>query len=298
VPVCRLARDDASPSPIPSHRPRHYPSDTTDAEWALLEPLLPPPASAHGHGGRPEAHHRRDILDAIRYVTHNGCVWRALPADFPPWRTVYGFYWRWNASGATGMVHDQLRAQVRLAAGRSPCPSAAIIDSQSVRAADTVPKQSRGYDAAKKINGRKRHLAVDTLGLLLAIVVTAASVQDRDGARPLLWRLRRAHRRIRLVWADAAYAGRLVTWAAALRLRVQLVRRRLAHAFEVLPRRWVVERTFAWISRYRRTVRDYERLPEHHQAMVQWAMITIMTRRLARRHQPARTPTPALPTAA
>ncbi len=133
----------------------------------------------------PEAHHRRDIIDAIRYVAHNGCVWRALPADFPPWRTVYGFYWRWNASGATTMVHDQLRAQVRLVAGRNPCPSAAIIDSQSVRAADTVPKQSRGFDAAKKINGRKRHLAVDTLGLLLAIVVTAASVQDRDGARPL-----------------------------------------------------------------------------------------------------------------
>jgi len=133
---------------------------------------------------------------------------------------------------------------------------------------------------------------------LLAIVVTAASVQDRDGARPLLWRLRLGCRGILLVWADAAYAGHLVVWAAALRLRVQLVRRRLAHAFEVLPRRWVIERTFAWISKYRRTVRDYERLPEHHQAMVQWAMITIMTRRLARQHQPARTPTPTLATAA
>jgi putative transposase len=299
VPVCRLARHHAPPSPVLPYRPRRYPSDTTDAEWALLEPLLPPPASGHGRGGRPEAHHRRDIVDAIRYVAHNGCVWRALPCDFPPWRTVYGFYWRWNASGATTVLHDQLRTQVRLAAGRNPQPSAAIIDSQSVRAADTVPRSSRGFDAAKKINGRKRHLAVDTLGLLLAIVVTAASVQDRDGARPLLWRLRVAQRHIRLVWADAAYAGRLVAWAmATLRLRVQLVRRRLAHAFEVLPRRWVIERTFAWLSRYRRTVRDYERLPEHHQAMVQWAMITIMTRRLARRHRPAHTPTPTLATAA
>jgi transposase len=135
-------------------------------------------------------------------VAHSGCVWRALPADFPPWRTVYGFYWRWNASGATTWLHDQLRTQVRLAAGRNPTPSAAIIDSQSVRAADTVPKHSRGFDAAKKINGRKRHLAVDTLGLLLAIVVTAASVQDRHGARPLLWRLRLGCRGIRLVWAD------------------------------------------------------------------------------------------------
>ena len=165
MPVRRLARDDASPSPTPPHRPRRrYPSDTTDAEWALLEPLLPPPASGHGHGGRPEAHHRRDIIDAIRYVAHNGCVWRALPADFPPWRTVYGFYWRWNASSATTWLHDQPRTQVRLAAGRNPTPSAAIIDSQSVRAADTVPKHSRGFDAAQKINGRKRHLAVDTLG--------------------------------------------------------------------------------------------------------------------------------------
>jgi len=299
VPVCRLARDDAAPSPVPPHRPRRYPSDTTDAEWALLEPLLPPPASGHGHGGRPEAHHRRDIIDAIRYVAHNGCVWRALPCDFPPWRTVYGFYWRWNASGATTRLHDQLRTNIRLAAGRNPAPSAAIIDSQSVRAADTVPRASRGFDAAKKVNGRKRHLAVDTLGLLLAIVVTAASVQDRDGALPLLWRLRLGGRGIGLVWADAAYQGRLVGWAAAaLRLRVQLVRRRLAHAFEVLPRRWVIERTFAWLSRYRRTVRDYERLPTHHQAMVQWAMITIMTRRLARRQRPARAPTPALARAA
>jgi putative transposase len=299
VPVCRLARGDAAPSPVPPHRPRRYPSDTTDAEWALLQPLLPPPASGHGQGGRPEAHHRRDIIDAIRYVAHNDCVWRALPADFPPWRTVYGFYWRWNASGATAWLHDQLRARVRLAAGRNPQPTAAIIDSQSVRAADTVPRKSRGYDAAKKVNGRKRHLAVDTLGLLLAIVVTAASVQDRDGARPLLWRLRLGGRGILLVWADAAYAGRLIAWArAALGLRVQLVRRRLAHAFEVLPRRWVIERTFAWLSRYRRTVRDYERLPAHHQAMVQWAMITIMTRRLARRQGPARTPTPALTKAA
>ena len=140
---------------------------------------------------------------------------------------------------------------------------------------------------------------MDTLGLLLAIVVTAASVQDRDGALPLLWRLRLGGRGIGLVWADAAYQGRLVGWAAAaLRLRVQLVRRRLAHAFEVLPRRWVIERTFAWLSRYRRTVRDYERLPTHHQAMVQWAMITIMTRRLARRQRPARAPTPALARAA
>ncbi len=286
-------------SPQPSQRRRRYPSDTTDQEWTLLEALLPPPACTHAAGGRPEAHPRREVVDAIRYLVHNGCVWRALPADFPPWRTVYGFFARWAADGTLDRVHDTLRDQVRVDAGRQPQPSAAIIDSQSVRAADTVPKQTRGFDAGKKVNGRKRHIAVDTLGLLLAIVVTAASTQDRDAARPLLWRLRVAQRRIRLVWADAGYAGKLVVWAATtLGLRVDIVRRRLAHAFQVLPRRWVVERTFAWISRHRRTVRDYERLPDHHRAMVTWAMITVMTRRLARRHHPARTPTPALPRAA
>jgi transposase len=288
----------APTSPQPSQRRRRYPSDTTDTEWTLLEPLLPPPACTLASGGRPEAHPRREVVDAIRYLVHNGCVWRALPADFPPWPTVYGFFARWAADGTLDRVHDALRDQVRVDAGRKPRPSAAIIDSQSVRAADTVPKQSRGFDAGKKVNGRKRHIAVDTLGLLLAVVVTAASTQDRDAARPLLWRLRVAQRRLRLVWADAAYAGKLVVWAAVLGLRVEIVRRRLAHAFQVLPRRWVVERTFAWISRHRRTVRDYERLPDHHRAMVTWAMTTVMTRRLARRHRPARTPTPALPRAA
>ena len=280
--------------PTPYPRSRRYPSDTTDAEWALIEPLLPRPACTQPTGGRPETHPHRQIVDAIRYLVHNGCVWRALPADFPPWPTVYGHFARWAADGTLGRVHDTLRQQVRQAHGRQPTPSAAIIDSQSVRAAETVPKPSRGYDAAKKINGRKRHIAVDTLGLLLVVLVTAASVQDRDAARALLWRLRVGFRRIRLLWGDAAYQGRLVGWAAAtLGLRVQIVRRRLAHAFQVLPRRWVVERTLAWISRHRRTVRDYERLPDHHAAMVIWAMVTVMTRRLARQHHPACTPAPA-----
>jgi transposase len=166
-------------------------------------------------------------------------------------------------------------------------PSAAIVDSQSVRAADTVPRSSRGFDAGKKVNGRKRHLAVDTLGLLLVIMVTAASVQDRDAARPLLWRLRGGYRGIRRVWADAGYAGKLVIWAAAmLYLVVDVVRKHPGqHTFQVLPRRWVVERTFAWIAKHRRTVRDYERLPAHHEAMVKWAMVAVMTRRLARKRR-------------
>jgi putative transposase len=281
-------------------RPRRYPSDMTDAEWEVIEPTLPPAASTTPQGGHPEKHSRRVIVDAIRYWTHNGIVWRALPTDFPPWRTVYGFFARWSADGTVTQVHDALREQVRTAAGRHREPSAAIIDSQSVRAAETVPRASRGWDNAKKVNGRKRHIAVDVLGLIVAIVITAASVQDRQAARPLLWRLRREQRRIRLVWADSGYAGMLVIWAkSVLGLAVAIVRKRPGQrTFVVLPRRWIVERTWSWISRYRRTVRDYERLPAHHEAAVVWAMVTVMTRRLARQHRPAHSPAPALTQAA
>jgi transposase len=283
VPVCPAVRACACARPG-CRRPRRYPSDTTDAEWALLEPLLPVPACRTAAGGRPERHCRRAVTDAIRYVIHNGCVWRALPADFPPWRTVYGLFARWNRSGATRIVHDALRARARLAAGRGAEPTAAVIDSQSVRAAATVPKTSRGWDNAKKVNGRKRHIAVDATGLLLEVLATPASVQDRDAARPLLWNTRRSGRRIRLAWADGGYTGRLLPWAhSQLKLTVQIVKRPDdLHTFQVLPRRWVVERTLAWITSNRRCARDYERLPAHHEATVYWAMITLMTRRLAR----------------
>jgi transposase len=208
----------------------------------------------------------------------------SLRFHITPWRTVYGIYLRWNASGATLALHDRLRALARAAAGRHAEPTAAVIDSQSVRAAPTVPKASRGWDAAKKVNGRKRHIAVDTTGLLLEVLATPASVQDRDAARPLLFNLHRARRRIRLAWADGGYAGKVQPWAATyLKLTVQIVRRPDdLHTFQVLPRRWVVERTLAWITSYRRCARDYERLPAHHEAMVLWAMIILMTRRLAR----------------
>jgi transposase len=214
------------------------------------------------------------------YLDRAGCAWRYLPSDFPPWQTVYGYFAAWRDDGTLTRLHDALRAQVRAAAGRNAEPTAAIIDSQSVRAADTVPKASRGWDNAKKVNGRKRHIAVDAMGLVLTVVITAASVQDRDGARPLLWNLHHACRRIRLIWADAAYTGKLAAWAAALKITVQVVARREQHVFEVLPRRWVVERTFAWISKHRRTVRDYEQLPASHEAMILWAMVVLMARRL------------------
>jgi transposase len=276
---------------------KRYPSDLTDREWAVIAPLLPAPLA--GGRGRPVVHPRRVVVEAILYVIRTGCAWRYLPSEYPPWRTVYGYFAAWRADGTLDEVHDALRAQVRAAAGRNPAPSAAVIDSQSVRAADTVARASRGWDNAKKVNGRKRHIAVDVLGLLLAVVVTPASVQDRDGARPLLWRLRAGCRRVQLVWADAGYAGKLVAWAdTTVHLAVEVVRKRDPHAFEVLPRRWVVERTFAWISKHRRCVRDYERLPEHHEAMIKWAMIALMARRLARHTPAAQTARAALAAAA
>jgi transposase len=261
----------------PARPGRRYPSDLSSAEWALAEPLLP----GQGRRGRPLVHARRAIVNAILYVNRTGCPWRYLPKDFPPWRTVYGYFATWRDDGTLQRLHDRLRDQARTAAGRDPRPTAAVIDSQSVKAADTVPKASRGWDNAKKVNGRKRHIAVDTAGLVLAVVITAASVQDRDGAKPLLWNLSRCCTRIRLAWADAGYSGKLVIWAADLKIRLEIVRKRDAHAFEVLPRRWVVERTLAWITAHRHCARDYERLPESHEAMVLWAMIALMTQRLA-----------------
>jgi transposase len=298
VPFYRAADDHVQPALAPgavacrccpggisrSTRVRRYPSDMTGAEWAVCEPLLPAPAWLAGRGGRPARYCMREIVDAIRYLTHNGPVWRALPADFPPAWTVYYWVDKWQADGSAARMHDDLRERIRLAAGRKAAPTAAVIDSQSVKGSEMIAGARRGYDAGKKINGTKRHIAVDTIGLLLAVLVTAASVQDRDAARPLLWNLRRAFPSIQLAWADGGYAGKLVTWARTrLALTLEIVKRPDdLHTFKVLPRRWVVERTLSWITRHRRTVRDYERLPAHHETYVYWAMIIVMTRRLAR----------------
>lgn len=258
---------------------RGYPSDLTDEQWWLIEPLLP----ALRRGGRPEKHSRRSIVDAILYVLRTGCSWRQLPCDFPPWGTVYWYFKHWCADGTVDRVHDLLRDRVRDAAGRDPMASAGIVDAQSVKGADTVGAGSRGFDAGKKVNGRKRHVVVDTMGLLLAVIITAASVQDRDGARRVLDRLRFTMPSVALVWADGGYAGQLVSWAKRLlKVTVEIVRKPLGiPTFQVLPRRWVVERTFAWMVRCRRLDHDYERLPEHSEAMIKWAMIGLMTRRLA-----------------
>ena len=284
--VCRCCRGGISRST----RARRYPSDMTDAEWAVCEPLLPAPAWLAGRGGRPASWCMRDVVDAIRYLTHNGPVWRALPADFPPAGTVYWWLDKWQADGSAEQMHDDLRDRVRLAAGRTAAPTAAVIDSQSVKGSEMIARTRRGYDAGKKINGTKRHLAVDALGLLLTVLVTAASVQDRDAAKPLLWNLRKAFPSVKLAWADGGYAGKLVTWARTRlkpKLTLEIVKRPDdLHTFKVLPRRWVVERTLSWITRHRRTVRDYERQAAHHETYIYWAMIIVMTRRLARKPAP------------
>lgn len=266
----------------PQRRPV-YPTDLTDAQWAQVLPLIPVPVWMGGRGGRPEGYCHRVMIDAMLYVVDNGIKWRAMPADFPPWDAVYRFFRRWRDQQLLTVLHDRLRRACRVRAGRGPEPTGAVIDSQSVKAAETVAAADRGFDAGKKVNGTKRHIAVDTQGLLLTVLVTGASAQDRDEAVPLLARLCQACPTVSKVWADGGYAGALVAIVATtLHLVLEIVRRPAGtRGLVVLPRRWVVERTLAWITRRRRLARDYERRPETHETMVRWAMLPVMTRRLA-----------------
>jgi transposase len=256
-----------------------YPSDTSEEQWALIEPLLPEVKT----GGRPEKHPRRAVVDAILYVVRTGCSWRQLPADFPPWQTAYWYFVRWEQAKVTEQILPVVREQLRVQEGRNPQPSAGLIDSQSVKGADTVGRDSRGYDAGKKINGRKRFIVTDTLGLLLTVVVLSASMQDRDGAKPVLLEtyLRTP---VRFVFADGAFAGRLLDWADTILAATLHIVGKPANqrGFAIIPRRWAVERTFAWITAHRRLARDYERHPAVSEAMIRWAAINTITRRIAR----------------
>jgi transposase len=268
---------------------RRYPTDLTDRQWSMVEPLLPETEPV-APGGRPPVHSKREIVNAILYLTRSGCAWRMLPTDFPPWRTVYGYFAQWRDDGTVDLIHDTLREEVRVkkekkgGKPRNPTPTAGVIDSQSLRGADTVSKETRGYDAGKKVNGRKRHIVVDTLGLLLVVMVTTASVQDRDGGSEILKLTHKLFPTVRCIFADGGYAGRLVVKAKRYwKIAVEVVKKPAdQRGFSVLPRRWVVERTFAWLMRWRRLVRDYERLPETHEAFVKWAMIGLMLNRLSR----------------
>jgi transposase len=207
-----------------------------------------------------------------------------LPKDLPPWQTVYRYFRAWGEDGTLDRLHDALRERVRAKTeGRNPEPSAGIVDSQSVKGADTVSKATRGYDAGKKINGRKRHIVVDTIGLLLVVMVSAASLQDRDGGRGILKRLKAALPSVRHIFADGGYQGQLIAIAKrAWEIVVEVVKKPAEQiGFAVLPRRWVVERTFSWLLRWRRLVRDYERLPATHEAFVKWAMVGLMLNRIS-----------------
>ncbi|MFJ5731586.1 IS5 family transposase [Streptomyces paradoxus] len=258
----------------------------TDTEWAAVRPLLPVPGWMRGRGGRPEVHCHRAILDAIRYLVDNGVKWRAMPADFPPWDRVYAFFRRWRDHGLVKEFHDRLRARVREREGRDAEPSAGVIDSQSVKADAVVGSESRGFDGGKLVNGRKRHVVVDTLGLLLGVMVTAADTGDRAAAQVLLGQVADAHHRLTLVWADGGYTGSLVEHClAAFALVLAIVKRSDdMRGFVVLPKRWIVERLFAHLMRTRRLARDYERRTTSAEAMIYWSMTLLMTRRLARPH--------------
>ncbi len=255
-----------------------YPSNLSDEQWRIIRRLLPKPKK---RGRKPID--RRRIIDAILYWNRTGCQWRYLPADFPNWSTVYGVFRMWRLDGTWKQIHDKLREKVRKAAGKQPTLTAAVIDSQSVRTAEGG--ESRGFDGGKKITGRKRHIAVHTLGMLLVVVVHSAGFQDYEGGHFVLHRIRETYRRLRVVFGDSAYGKcGLPAWAKeTCKVILQTVLRPVeAKGFVVLPKRWIVERTFAWLSRHRRLSKDYERLTENSEAAIYIAMIDLMSKRLAK----------------
>lgn len=253
-----------------------YSSDLTNRQWQLICRLLP---KRSRRGRRPID--RRRIISAILYVVRTGCQWRMLPKSFPNWSTVYGVFWQWRNEGVWQKIHDKLREKARKLAGKKSTPTVAIVDSQSIRTAEGG--EERGYDAGKKITGRKRHIAVDTLGFLLAVVVHGADCQDQYGAEWVMEKLDEQFRRLKVVFGDSAY-GRsgLPDWVKeSFGWILQTVLRPVGvKGFVVLPKRWIVERTFAWLGRYRRHSKDYEKTTESSEALTYIAMINLMSKRI------------------
>jgi putative transposase len=255
-----------------------YDSDVNDQEWACLEPHV---AQQQGPG-RKRTVNMREIINGLCYLTKTGCQWRMLPHDLPPWYHVAYYYYKWVQDGTLEYINDCLRTEIRIELGREPEPSVGIIDSQSVKTVSSG--EERGFDSAKKVKGRKRHIMVDMLGLLLLVMVTAASAQDSDVGQELLIDVKAKTRRLKKVYADQGYKQWLVDWIAKWQdFVLELVTKPPEqHGFQVLPKRWKVERFFGWLNNYRRLSKDYERTAESSTGMVYLVSIQLMTRKLVR----------------
>jgi putative transposase len=259
---------------------KSYPTDLNDDQWQLIEALLPAPKTL----GRPPVN-RRMVINALLYITRAGGAWRLLPKEFGPWQTVYGYFSRWNKTGIWSLINEALRTLVRKQEGKRGQPTAAILDSQTVRSANHGGE--RGFDGAKLTKGRKRHILVDTLGLLLWVCVSPADVSERAGTRSFLAAALNWFKWLRRIWADQGYAGEdFEQWVHSHRktgsLRLEIVsKKKRQRGFSVLPKRWIVERTFGWLVLNRRLVRDYETKTENGEAFVLLSMIALMLRRLA-----------------